>query len=117
MTIIAIALGGALGAVSRFGLATLLAGSAFPFATLLANLIGCFLIGLVALPLAGHDLSSLRGLVVVGFLGAFTTYSSFALETWRLAETQPLVACTYALVTLVLALAACFAGLTLGKLL
>ena len=117
MTFLAVALGGALGAVCRYGLSLLLMGATWPQATLLANCLGCFFIGLIAVPLAGPDLSAARALLVVGFLGAFTTYSSLALETWRLAESQPSVAFAYAFGTLILALAACFAGLIVGRLL
>jgi len=77
-----LALAGALGTLSRFGVATAAQrwlGSAFPWGTLLVNLAGCFLFGLV------FTLSRERGLldrptaelVLVGFMGAFTTFSSY----------------------------------------
>jgi CrcB protein len=84
-----VAAGGVAGALARFGVSTLVPSPAFPFvpfpwATLLVNLAGAFLIGAVMLP-AGAE-HQVRLLVVVGFLGAFTTLSAYAFETvdlWR----------------------------------
>jgi CrcB protein len=84
-----VSLGAVVGALLRFGASVLIPSPSFPFvtfpwATLLVNLVGAFLIGLVMLPAgAGHEV---RLLVVVGFLGAFTTLSTYSLETvdlWR----------------------------------
>ncbi len=138
VTLVLVALGGALGALSRYGLAVLgqaWGWSGLPWATLLANTLGCFIMGLVAVPvtaalLAGHAdaawAGGVRAFVMVGFLGAFTTYSSFALEVWRLFEAPhagarvaglSASALGYAGGTLVLALLACGLGLLLGGLL
>lgn len=78
-------LGGALGALARYSTATLCAkvyGSSFPFGTLFVNLAGCFLIGIV------FGIGEVRGIsphfrlfFITGFLGAFTTFSAFGLET------------------------------------
>jgi fluoride exporter len=88
----AVALGGAIGCVARY-LSTLAAahllGASFPFGTLFVNLLGCLLAGLVfglfesrpGLP------SMVRILVLTGFLGGFTTFSSFALETVNFLQT------------------------------
>lgn len=80
-----ILIGGALGAVVRYGVSIWSAGNhgtGFPFGTLIVNLIGCFLIGLV------FGLGETRGInpsfrifFITGFLGALTTFSSYALET------------------------------------
>ncbi|MDX6751759.1 fluoride efflux transporter CrcB [Geminicoccaceae bacterium 1502E] len=87
-----VALGGALGSVARFWLAELLAGLAtgFPWATVLANLSGSFLIGLVA-TLTGPEgrllvAPEIRQLVIVGICGGYTTFSSFSLQTLTLAQ-------------------------------
>lgn len=78
--------GGCLGAVSRYGvnlLAARLWGSGFPWGTLIVNMVGCFLIGL-AFGLAERMAwltPSVRLFFVTGFLGALTTFSSFAVET------------------------------------
>jgi fluoride exporter len=90
--ILAVAVGGALGALLRYGassVAQAAARSAFPWGTLGVNAVGCLLIGalaslferLVAPP-------ALRSLLFMGFLGAFTTFSTYALETLRLVQEQ-----------------------------
>lgn len=89
--VLAVAFGGSLGALSRYGVDTLIeqrVDSLFPWATFTINITGCFLNGLlVALVVdslgAPHWLS--RGLIV-GFLGAYTTFSTFGAETYRLTE-------------------------------
>jgi len=89
--ILVIALGGALGALSRYG-ATLLVGAYwkrdFPLATFLISVSGAFILGLFltfAAERAALD-ASWRLFVATGFLGAYTTFSTFELETQRLAE-------------------------------
>jgi fluoride exporter len=79
-------LGGSLGAASRYGVnavAAKIGGTFFPWGTLLVNLVGCFLIGwLFALSERVRSLTPDIGLfLVTGYLGALTTFSSFALET------------------------------------
>jgi len=84
--ILLLLLGGGLGALSRHGMSQLAArlfGAAFPWSTLLVNLIGCFLIG-ICFALAQRTLSfgpSMRLFFMTGFLGALTTFSTFALES------------------------------------
>lgn len=87
---LAVAGGGALGSVARF--ATSLAvsawvGTGFPWGTFTANLLGCFVMGLLAAILAGRsDNVQLRAFLLTGFLGGYTTFSSFANETLELAR-------------------------------
>ena len=81
--------GGGLGAVLRFALwVDERAPVAFPWGTLAVNVSGCFLIGLVATLADEHRLLTplARLFLVAGVLGGFTTFSTFGLETWRLAE-------------------------------
>ena len=78
-----VGLGGALGSMARYGVGLALPSTGFPYATLAVNVIGCFCIGM-AMPAAARleALSpELRLLVVVGFLGGFTTFSAFGNET------------------------------------
>ena len=79
-----IAAGGALGALARYGLSGWVqAGTAgtFPWGTLVVNVLGCFLLGFAFRVLQLSALSpALRATVTVGFLGAFTTFSTFSLE-------------------------------------
>lgn len=87
-----IALGGALGSVLRFWCSIAAAravGETFPWGTLLVNVVGSFLIGLVAVT-TGPDgrlliTSSIRQFVLVGIFGGYTTFSSFSLQTLNLA--------------------------------
>src|SRR6201992_3150025 len=88
--ILLVALGGALGSVARYLMATriqMATGWQFPLGTVLVNILGCFLIGvlyvlLVARPDPKHEL---RALLITGVMGGFTTFSSFSLETVTMA--------------------------------
>ena len=100
---------GAFGSMARYGVGLALPSIGFPYATLAVNVIGCFAIGLV-LPTMERAVAlpqDLRLLVVVGFLGGFTTFSAFIIETvGLLSGGQVLKAMTYALVSVVASLAA-----------
>ena len=87
MSALYVFLGGGLGAMCRWLIGQFMNRSAegFPTATLSVNLIGCFLIGLASAYVWEQD-SKLPLLLVVGFLGGFTTFSSFGLELFRMQE-------------------------------
>lgn len=91
MLIAAIAVAGALGALSRWGLGQLMlkwAGPAFPYGTLSANLIGCFILGMVMEmgDRAAWMSGDVRVAISVGFIGALTTFSTWEFETMRMAR-------------------------------
>ena len=107
--------GGGLGAVSRFLVTTILAGKLgnFPLGTLAANFFGCLLMGLFVGFIAGR-FESARLFVAVGFLGGFTTFSSFSAETLALIHGgQIFAAVTNVVVSVVAGLGACALGLKL----
>ncbi|HEX4951778.1 MAG TPA: fluoride efflux transporter CrcB [Thermoanaerobaculia bacterium] len=84
-----VGLGGFAGSVCRYwlgGAVHRFAGAAFPWGTLAVNLLGCFVIGWLAglAELRGVLSAELRLLLLVGFLGGFTTFSSFGWETFSL---------------------------------
>lgn len=86
-----IALGGAAGSSLRFFISNIMIqwlGKGFPFGTLLVNISGSFLLGLVyGLVEHGHvDVHPWRTLVIIGFLGAFTTFSTFSLDSLLLLQ-------------------------------
>lgn len=87
--LLVIGLGGFIGAIARYGLSALVHRrymGAFPLGTLLVNVLGCLLIGmLMTLVEEGRMLSpNARGFLVIGLLGAMTTFSTLAFETFEL---------------------------------
>lgn len=91
MTILAIALFGALGCLARYllsGWVYALAGRGFPYGTLAVNVVGAFLIGLIMEFGLRTTLipQELRVGLTIGFLGGLTTFSTFSYETFRLLE-------------------------------
>jgi CrcB protein len=119
MTYLAISIGAVLGANARFLLGGWVLdrmGAAFPFGTLLINVSGSFVIGLVYALIERHGAPDwVRPLVIVGFLGAYTTFSTFSLDTLAMAERGAwLGAGTYVLASVAASLAAVWLGVTLG---
>lgn len=82
--ILLVALGGAIGSVLRYGSTRLFSNelfSPFPYATLFVNLVGCFAIGVLYINLHTHPhYETIKAALMIGLLGGFTTFSSFALE-------------------------------------
>jgi fluoride exporter len=109
------ALGGALGAVARWGVGTVLPHSpgGWPWATLLVNLTGCLLFGVLIALLAARSPEPpwARPFLAVGVLGGYTTCSAFAVEVVELAEAgHPLAAVGYVLASVVGGVLAVAAG-------
>jgi len=123
LQILAIAGGGALGALGRFWLSTgvyRLLGRDLPWGTLVVNVLGSFLMGLLFVLFIERSTAGpeLRAAVLVGFLGAFTTFSTFSVETLLLIEAGYLGRAFLNLWMSVLAcLSACWVGFLLGRLL
>jgi len=122
-TYLAIAFGGALGAVSRYWLSTAVErfnGSGFPMGTFAVNLLGSFLIGLLFI-LFAEKLSLVeqwRPVLVIGFLGAMTTFSTFSLDALLLFQQGHYnTALFYILSSVVVCLFAAFAGMQVSRIL
>lgn len=117
-TILAVAAGGALGSLLRYAM-TASAGKAFgigfPYGTLSVNVAGSFLMGALVALLAMKDPvgQTLKLFLTTGFLGGFTTFSAFSLETIMLWERKNTLGLAYALASVTLSLLACWAGLRL----
>lgn len=118
-----IALGGGVGALARHGLVQglfRLFGRDWPYGVLLANALGSFLIGLIFAWLLesarGAMHWEIRAFITIGFLGAFTTFSTFSMDTVRMLE-QGFYAGAAAniLLNVTLSLGLCFLGLIIGR--
>jgi CrcB protein len=82
LTVLLIAIAGAAGATARYGIGVAVGARSFPWSTLAINLVGSFLLGLLAKESIERGWSDTRTLpLTVGFLGAFTTFSTFSVET------------------------------------
>jgi len=120
---ILICFGGAVGTGARYllgGFVARVAGPDFPYGTLLINVLGSFLIGVVQqVGLSTLMIpDTLRLVLAVGVMGGFTTYSSFSYETVKLVETASWGAAgAYVVFTTTLCLVGCVMGLSLGRVL
>ena len=119
LTVLQVALGGALGASGRYltGVAmTALMGRSFPWGTLTVNILGSFLMGVLVVVMANFSATRLAPFLTIGFLGGFTTFSSFSLDVATLYERGDLaLAFGYVAVSVLVSVAALFAGLALTR--
>lgn len=121
-TLIFIACGGAVGALLRYSLQVAIPATTdkLPVAILLANVLGSLAMGILFVLIQEKTLLAewLRPLLMVGLLGAFTTFSTFSLDTIRLLEAgQFAVAVTNILLSVVLSVGAAYIGITITRLL
>ena len=121
LQILAIATGGAVGAVLRFSMSNgvyRILGRDFPYGTMTVNVLGSFIMGILFTLMVDRLAVSteLRSGILVGVLGAFTTFSSFSLETMALVEDgEPMKAILNIVLSVVLCLSATWLGLSLGR--
>ncbi len=118
-TILAVGIGGFFGAIARFliaGYVQKLSGLFFPVGTLTVNVLGSFIIGLLFMYFEQTIHPTAKAMLVTGFLGALTTFSTFSLETYLLIE-QGLVAKALLNIALniILTLSSTFAAIMLFK--
>lgn len=114
-----VAVGGALGATARYatGLwAARLLGKGFPWGTLIVNVAGSFLMGVLIVLMAHSSANRFAPLLLTGILGGFTTFSAFSLDAVTLYERGQLgLAAAYVLGSVVTSLAALAAGLAAAR--
>jgi len=108
-----VAIGGAFGAMTRFGVGQVVS---FPYATGFVNVLGSFLMGLAYVYFAGRLGDRTAVLAIGGFLGAFTTFSAFSLDVLKLVDAGRMsAAIAYAGGSVILSITAVFAGVTVAK--
>jgi CrcB protein len=118
---IAVALGGAFGALARYlmvGRIEHWLGAGFPFGTLAVNVLGSFLMGVLIelMALVWSPSAEMRALLTVGVLGSFTSFSALSVETLTLVESgAPGQAALYAFASVLLSLAGIFGGMRLFR--
>ena len=122
MTLLMIGAGGFLGAISRYlvdGWVANATGGSFPWGTLVVNLTGSFLLGMLFAASVERGVlpAAIRAPVLIGFIGAYTTFSTLTLETWRLVEDGSYVT-AFANIggSVIFGVAAVVAGLAIGRL-
>lgn len=116
--ILLIFIGSGLGATLRYLLSITLQSNTtkIPYGILTANLLGCLLIGIAYGFLKSHHPTWISPLAVTGFLGGFTTFSTFALDTQKLIQAGNLsLAITYILISIIGGLTLCFLGSHLAQ--
>lgn len=118
-TLLQVALGGALGASGRYltGVAaSRLIGHGFPWGTLMVNILGSFVMGVIVVVLGHYSANRFAPLLMTGVLGGFTTFSAFSLDAVTLWERgQVLMAAVYVGASVLLSLGAIVLGLIFAR--
>lgn len=119
LNLIQVALGGAIGASMRYLTnvgAMRWIGPGFPYATLIVNVVGSFLMGVIVVVLSRKGGTQFAPFLMTGILGGFTTFSAFSLDTLTLWERgDHVTAAVYVALSVVLSLAAIVAGLAIAR--
>ena len=116
--ILSIAVAGALGAVLRYAVVSMVSARFFPWGTLCVNVLGSLLMGVAYVVIVEKALTDpdLKPLLMSGALGAFTTFSAFSLETWDLFERGEVgLAALYVLASVVCSIGALWFGITVTR--
>jgi len=116
--LILIAIAGAFGAMSRYGLVTFIGGKNFPWGTMTANILGSCLMGLAYVTIIERGLfpSDMKPFIMTGFLGAFTTFSAFSLEAWQLLDRGDIISgFAYIVGSVFFCLLALFVGIQIAR--
>jgi CrcB protein len=121
VNIISIAIGGAAGSLCRYGMSNgiyLLLGRNFPYGTLAVNILGSMIMGIAyVLMIERFDVTpEWRAGIIIGLLGAFTTFSTFSIETLNLIEAgENLKAVFNIFLSVTLCVSGCWLGMILGR--
>lgn len=121
MIVLWVALGGAIGSAARYGVnvwSGRVLGTEFPWHTLIVNVLGCFLMGLLTglMALKLNLPPEARAFLTAGILGGFTTFSAFSLDVALLVERKAMLAAgSYVASSVLLSLIGVFAGLHLAR--
>ena len=119
----AVAIGGALGSIARYALSTYIfdiSSHKFPYATLIVNVLGTFVMGILFVVIVERSAmpSEMRSLLMIGFVGAFTTFSTFSLDALGLWQNGHIfMSLVYMLATIILCLIAISSAIWLTRLL
>jgi CrcB protein len=119
ISIFLVAAGGAVGALLRYVAMQLVqhfSSAPFPLATMLVNILGSFIIGLMMAKFLQHDSESARLFFVTGVLGGFTTFSAFSWDALQLLQRGAFASAAFYIIgSIIFSLAAVAAGYSLGK--